>query len=269
MKFRFFFFFLLFGCGSLMAQDDLWSEIGKARGEGQAKASYEARFSYLLPWFMGKDYEEKTLDGQAEESLVIYTGGFDCVTFVENMQAACRSIGSTGEIKEDFANCIQESRYYRGEIGGYESRIHYFTDWMRQGVFAGRGTIITEEIGKPFSKTVNFMSSHPDKYPLLQDKEAIIGAENALNADLPAFLPKKELSSYASLAANGDIIALTTNIKGLDVVHTGLVASEDGKVYLVHASSKHGKVRKEPLKDYLNRYNYINGIIVFRPIMNE
>lgn len=41
---------------------------------------------------------------------------------------------------------------------------------------------------------------------------------------------------------NGDIIAITTNIKGLDVVHTGFACWVDGKLHLLHASSVMKKV---------------------------
>ena len=66
----------------------------------------------------------------------------------------------------------------------------------------------------------------------------------------------------------GDIIALTSAIKGLDITHTGFaIRKEDGRIHLLHASSK-GKVEisELPLADYLQGIKHNTGIIVARPL---
>ena len=59
-----------------------------------------------------------------------------------------------------------------------------------------------------------------------------------------SYIPKTSLnvSSEELNIKNGDIIAITTNIKGLDVVHTGFACWVDGKLHLLHASSVMKKV---------------------------
>lgn len=59
-----------------------------------------------------------------------------------------------------------------------------------------------------------------------------------------SYIPKTSLnvSSEELDIKNGDIIAITTNIKGLDVVHTGFACWVDGKLHLLHASSVMKKV---------------------------
>lgn len=67
---------------------------------------------------------------------------------------------------------------------------------------------------------------------------------------------------------SGDIVALSTKIKGLDVTHMGIIVKEPGKpAGLLHASSKHGKVTVDPLSlaDYLRRSRSVTGIRIFRP----
>ena len=57
------------------------------------------------------------------------------------------------------------------------------------------------------------------------------------------YLPKNKLPyNGLSWIKNGDIIAITTNIPGLDVAHMGLAFYADGKLTLIHASSSDGKV---------------------------
>ena len=65
---------------------------------------------------------------------------------------------------------------------------------------------------------------------------------------------------------DGDLIALTTNIKNLDVTHMGIVVFKDGRPYLLHASSSLGKVvvSDEPLGDFLRRNRQFTGIRILR-----
>ena len=63
----------------------------------------------------------------------------------------------------------------------------------------------------------------------------------------------------------GDIIAITTSTKGLDVSHVGIAVKVDGEIHLMHASSKEGKVviDKHSLQEYVRR-NRATGIRVVR-----
>ena len=51
---------------------------------------------------------------------------------------------------------------------------------------------------------------------------------------------------------NGDILAITTDIKGLDVVHVGFSFWMGEKLHLLHASS----VAKKVIEDSLSLYEY-------------
>jgi hypothetical protein len=64
---------------------------------------------------------------------------------------------------------------------------------------------------------------------------------------------------------SGDIIAITTSQKDLDVVHMGIVLIEGKTAKLLHASSKQGAVVIDqlPLDKYLEKYRH-SGIRVFR-----
>ena len=49
---------------------------------------------------------------------------------------------------------------------------------------------------------------------------------------------------------NGDILAITTHIKGLDVVHVGFAIWKGEKLHLLHASSNAMKVIEDPQSLY-------------------
>ena len=65
---------------------------------------------------------------------------------------------------------------------------------------------------------------------------------------------------------DGDIIAITTNLPGLDVAHVGIAEYINGKLHLLHASSTLGKVvvSEEPLRQMLRNHKSWSGIRVVR-----
>ena len=60
------------------------------------------------------------------------------------------------------------------------------------------------------------------------------------------------LSSSELKIKNGDILAITTNIKGLDVVHVGFAFWKGEELHMLHASSVANKV----IEDSLSLYEY-------------
>jgi hypothetical protein len=65
---------------------------------------------------------------------------------------------------------------------------------------------------------------------------------------------------------DGDVIAFTTSISGLDVVHTGFAKWVKGKLCLLHASETEKKVvlTSLSLAEYIMRNQNQSGIIVVR-----
>ena len=82
------------------------------------------------------------------------------------------------------------------------------------------------------------------------------------------YVPKELLDLPASeiKIKDGDILALTTSIPGLDVVHLSFAVWIDGRLHLLHASSLHGKVGIDSLSlfDYLKERNKHTGVRVIR-----
>ena len=83
------------------------------------------------------------------------------------------------------------------------------------------------------------------------------------------FIPKDEVSLKVDSIRNGDLIAITTSVAGLDIGHVGIaVKMGDGRIHLLHAPNENTKVQisKEPLSDYLLKYKRHSGVIVLRAI---
>ena len=131
---------------------------------------------------------------------------------------------------------------------------------------------ITQDIGGvEYNKKINFMSTHTSSYKQLSDKsqiEDIKTAEEAINSRNYYYIPQKSIAKAYDLMQNGDIIATTTKIDGLDVTHTGYVyKGDDGGTYFLHASSKSKQViiSDNQLAGYIAEDSKKTGIMVARP----
>ncbi len=223
--------------------------------------------------FLDTPYVEKTLEVGDTETLVVNLRGLDCTTFVENALAFTSMLKKEQADFGNFVKNLETIRYRNGVLDGYPSRLHYFTDWIRNNEQKGLVRDITSELGgREHKKAINFMGTHRDLYPFLkQDKNynAILKAEAELAKESLCILAQDEIQSNEHLIQSGDIIALATSIKGLDVTHTGIAIREaDGRIHLLHASiSGSVRITKEPLVDYLKNIKSNIGIIVARPTL--
>jgi hypothetical protein len=224
--------------------------------------------------FIGTDYLAHSLEAEGDEKLVINLTGLDCNTFLENALVLARCIKEGDNSFENYQDELQFIRYRGGVIEGYTSRLHYFSDWIYDNVAKGVIGDVTKEIGGQKIKfKINFMSTHPDSYkqleenpdfiPIIQDQEKKIGCRDYY------YIPKEELKSKEEKIKNGDLLAITTTVKGLDIGHVGIaVKMEDGRIHLLHAPHENSKVQisEERLSDYLMKYKRHSGVIILRAI---
>ena len=113
------------------------------------------------------------------------------------------------------------------------------------------------------------MSQNPKFYPQLSESEnleAIQITENQIQKRNYFYIPKAEISRLEENIKSGDIIAITTSMPNLDIVHTGFALKQNGRIHLLHASSKNMKVEisEKPLSEYLAGNKSQSGIIVSR-----
>ncbi|PCJ97601.1 MAG: hypothetical protein COA50_03945 [Flavobacteriaceae bacterium] len=223
--------------------------------------------------FMNVPYVAKTLEIGETESLVVNLHGLDCTTFVENVLAFSLMLRQEKSDFDSFTQNLKTIRYKNGKLNGYSSRLHYFTDWIQNNESKKLVRDITADIGGiELKKDINFMGTHRTLYPFLADDEnyaKILKTEETLNQKSLCFLPQNKIEANEHLIHSGDIIALATSIKGLDVTHTGIATREkDGRIHLLHAStgSMQVEVSKLPLADYLKKIKNNIGIIVSRPL---
>ncbi|MCL5245425.1 DUF1460 domain-containing protein [Cellulophaga sp. 20_2_10] len=223
--------------------------------------------------FLKIPYVAKTLEVGEKESLVVNLRGLDCTTFVENVLAFGLISRADNLEFSSFTNALEKIRYRDGQLNGYGSRLHYFTEWISNNETKGLVNNITNDLGgKIVKKEINFMGTHRDLYPFLKDDanyNTILKSEAELKQNEFCVVSQEDIAANEHLLQSGDIIALATSIKGLDVTHTGIaIRAEDGRIHMLHAStgSMQVEITKLPLVDYLKKIKSNIGIMVARPM---
>lgn len=228
-------------------------------------------------FFLGTPYIASTLEKDpTQEQLVVNLRELDCTTFLETVFALSLTlkdesfnIDSLENNFQIFCTNLQHIRYRNGEMGNYTSRLHYFSDWIYDNERMSFVQDKTKEIGGGnLQLHVSFMSDHPDYYKQLtvnpQLVKTIIEQEKAINDRTYYYIPKASIAKVKSKIKQGDLIAFTTTIAGLDVSHVGFAIWENNELYLLHASLSGKKVliSKQSLVDYTTSVKRHSGIMV-------
>ena len=248
----------------MVLAERVMEELAPHAAEGTAELM--VRTAEML---IGQQYVAGTLDEQSREQLCLYLTRIDCILFVESCLGLARTVHSGGDF-EAYADEIRHLRYRDGKTDAYADRLHYTTEWARQGVARGVLQDVTKELGGvPFDHPVSYMSAHPDAYPRMSEADlaAIREVERSINASPSLYIPKNSLTRALKGIRSGDILCFTSRIEGLDIAHVGIAVVQDGTVGFIHASTGAMEVVLEPkpLGDYLQGKKGMTGLQVYRP----
>ncbi len=244
------------------------NELKQAQPNGSSEATVQTARK-----FIGTPYVSGALDESNNERLIIDTDRLDCTTFVEIVTAIVLTHLQNKDDFTSFCANLERIRYRNGRCNGYESRLHYMSQWIADSAKTG---IIEEITGHAHcarqSLDLSFMSKHPDNYPQLKNNkpltEKIAQFEKPFRQKEIAYIPKTHTGKNGKTLGikNGDIITLVTTVEGLDVTHCGFAFFSNDSLHLIHASSSKEKV----IADDISLYNYQknkksqSGIRVFR-----
>jgi len=234
--------------------------------------------------FVGTPYRPGTLEVEGPERLVVNLRELDCVTFVETTLALTHLVRDSRvpvpsatdapgmeALEAAYRKELTRIRYRGGILNGYPSRLHYFSEWIRDAEKKGILRDVTTELGGVEDREpVVFMSQHPDAYARLSDPgvlAAIERTETRISRVPRVYIPQDRIAAVARGVHDGDVIAATSSVPGLDVAHTGIAYRKDGSLHLIHAplvgDSVHVSVRT--LAQRVNDIEGQDGIIVARP----
>lgn len=242
-----------------------------------AKANTKTSTLWFARQFLGVPYVAHTLELNDKEQLVVNTRELDCTTLVETVTALTLCAQQGKKTWNDYLTTLKTLRYRQGKLDGYTSRLHYFSDWIRDK----QSMKIIKEIqspNPPFTAVqrvnVNYMSTHPTAYKALKAQPELVPVirqqEQSLNTVKARYIPKSALrrstKALRQAVHDGDIIAITCNKKGLDIAHLGFAVWKKDGLHLLNASMIHKKVVEEPMTfyQYLQKHPSHTGIRVLR-----
>ncbi|MDE6459956.1 MAG: DUF1460 domain-containing protein, partial [Paramuribaculum sp.] len=171
--------------------------------------------------FEGTPYLSGTLEGSPEE-LRVNLQGMDCMSFVENVAALAQTLGERRTSWIDFIYNLERLRYRNGNMDGYASRLHYFSDWVVDNTHRGNISEVTDRIANAsyLVKTLDFMTRNRDKYEALADSMEFEKMKNAQVGFRSHRFPYiKSINVGGAKILPGDIIAIVSKTPGLDVSH--------------------------------------------------
>ena len=253
-----FFIFCLMSCVALGADQSLvnlgrWSNADLAQiiSTSRLIEAPGERIVAISRHFIDTPYRADTLvgDPQTAEQLVINLAGFDCFTLLDVVEALRRTSALA-----DFPELLKQVRYRGGKVA-YESRRHFFSDWVADDAAAVGD--VTSEIGQGKAlvifKQLNLKSDETHWLPEIP----VSGREIT-------YIPTNKIDrKVLSALQAGDYVGIYSTHAGLDVSHTGLVVKGKDSVMLRHASSRE-KVRRVVDVDLLEYLQGKSGLVVYR-----
>lgn len=228
--------------------------------------------------FIGVPYVAHTLDRSKEEGLVVNLDELDCTTYLENVMALSLCTLRGQATFADFKAMLQQLRYRGGRLS-YENRLHYYQWWVSDNEKKGLVRQVSEP-NPPFTAVqrieTTYMTTHASAYTMLQGRPDRVKALRQLESQTDGlrvcYIPKSRIDNTRLMRQtihDGDIIAITTNKKGLDTTHLGIAVWHADGLHLLNASAlkKNGNrvvEAQETLRHYLDQRSWNPGIRVAR-----
>ena len=107
------------------------------------------------------------------------------------------------------------------------------------------------------------LEKNPDFIPVIRKQE------EEINKRTYYFIPQEKIREAENSIEDGDLLAFTSNVKGLDVNHVGIaIRMDDGRIHILHAPDVGYKVQISdyPLSEYVNKLKKDTGVIILRPL---
>jgi hypothetical protein len=230
---------------------------------------------------VGTPYVPYTLDAYLRsggsplrEPLTVSLSHFDCVTLVESCLAVARVASSDGPPHwARFTREIERMRYRGGKRRGYDSRLHYFSEWISDGAQRGLVADLGAELGgAEDARQLRFMTEHRDKYPALAEESVfrkLQAIEHGLDRHPRRVIPTKRIPEVVDRIESGDVLAFATEIPGLDVTHAAFAHRDrSGMLRVLHAPLSGGvvEISRTTLPEYVAAIRRSTGILVARPL---
>lgn len=259
--------------------------VGKAKEEVLSMLKpneafhYETFFEKNLRRFKGVPYGAGASNSVGIDKTLVCTSQLNCVTLIEMFWAICYTQYQISQVNIQltqnqifnlFLKNLNFIKYYDGLNCELHDRIHYFTDALHQLESRGLLENIGAYNGEPIHKKIHFISGNKKQWAAIKNWTQIKVIEERMSNRPRYFYPLERIEDYKLYAKTGDIVALATDVPGLDVSHCGYITFRNDSLLFSHASSVRKKVViEEDLCNYLSKRTSITGIYVYRPLFQR
>ncbi len=247
-------------------------QINRYIAKQKVPPTFQQVFLRAVWSFRGTPYEGYGHDPIGPEHLIVKTEQLGCVSLVELSLAIARVAYCGGTSPQTVLREIQKMRYRGGQIMGFPSRLHYFSEWLDQAIDNKMLADRTIELGGSYmSKEFNWVTAHPELYPPVTIKEnriALREVERELSQKKFPIIPQNDIAAIEPLLNEGDLVAIITTKPGIIISHVGMVALLGEKRHIFHASSylKRVGTSGSTISGYVTHKNERIGIRVSRVV---
>jgi len=269
--------------------DDIASDVyivGKAKEDVlKILQNHHGVFDYVdffeknIHFFKDIPYGAGASNSVGIDKTLVCTSPLNCVTFIEMFWAICYTKYQLSQLNLKltqnqifnlFLKNLNFIKYYDGLNCELHDRIHYFTDALYQLESKGLLENISAYNGEPIHKKIHYISGNKKQWAAIKNWTKIKIIEENMTQRPRFYYPLNRIEDYKLYAKTGDIVALATDVPGLDVSHCGYITYRNDSLLFSHASSVKKKVViEEDLCNYLTKRTSITGIYVYRPLFNK
>jgi len=222
----------------------------------QRNQSNQKKIKAISKLFLNSSYVKNRLIGSdiEKERFVADFRALDCFTFLDYVEALRKSY----DFSYDFSDNLINTRYKNSEVD-FLLRKHFFSDWTYVDDNGDRNAEdVTEDLTDNTKTIQKELNQKEDGGTYIKGL--------AITSRKITYIPGESIDdSVVNNLKNGDYIGIYTNIKGLDVTHTGIfIRGKNGPVYRNASSiSKNMKVVDTPFLEYVQDKP---GIVVYRAL---
>jgi len=211
----------------------------------------EKKIEYISSRFLNIPYESiKFKKEDDKEYFIIHLAGVDCMTYIEYVEALSRS-----KNYDEFIKNLKNVRYRDG-IVSFETRNHFFTDWIEYNGYKDYAKIIAPKRAIVVKKHLN-----------LSRTKGIVLRGAPVKVREFSYIPSNRFNkAVIKKLKTGDLVgayAYGKRYDWLDVKHVGIIVVKNNKVYFRNASSlrRYNRVVDIPIEKYLKR---VKGLVILR-----
>jgi hypothetical protein len=185
----------------------------------------------------------------------------DCMTYVEHVLALAAS--HEASYRNEFLPRLVDVMYCaKGQSLMNHHRNHFTSVWADNNEEKGYLKNVARKHPKAIRKTLILNKVGNNRTFYVKDRFMI-----SKNSQTIWYFDRQTILNKEIKLRSGDVVAMVTGKKGLDVTHMGFYIENKDKKLLRHASYKLNLVIDQDFYKYLEKHDSTKGLMVFRPVL--